>query len=63
MITADPGPCHLCKSTDTKRITTRPPKVKKRGETESKTAHRCTPDCDKPFRLCLTCRLAAPLPS
>jgi hypothetical protein len=57
----DPGPCRNCGSTNTKQITTRPPKVKASDAAESKTGHRCTPACDQPFRLCLNCRLAAPL--
>lgn len=55
MITAETaGPCTKCGSDNTKRTILRPP-------VSSKGAHRCTPECDKPFRLCLNCRVATPM--
>lgn len=48
-----PGPCPKCRSVDTRRTALKPP----RGGG----AHRCTPECEKPFRLCLNCRVATPL--
>lgn len=63
-MTADqlsPGPCLTCGSTNTIFTTVKPPKVKKRGEKESKTFHRCT-ECEQVVRFCISCHMVAPLP-
>lgn len=53
-MTETAGPCAKCGSDNTRRTILRPP-------VSSKGMHRCTPECDKPFRLCLACRVATPM--
>lgn len=51
------GPCPHCGSADTRPITTKPPRTHP-GRTIA-----CDADCSQPARLCLSCRLATPLPA
>lgn len=52
----DTPPCQTCGSVRTIPYTTCPPIVGKKGE--KKTAHTCTPACDRQGTLCLACRIA-----
>lgn len=57
-----PGNCPKCGSTETNFTKVKPPKVKSRGDRESKTAHRCTSACEQVARFCIPCHLVTPLP-
>jgi hypothetical protein len=50
-----PGPCPQCRSANTRRTTTKPPR-KHEGRTIP-----CTTECEQPSRFCLNCRLVTPV--